>query len=202
MLTICGGNDLIKFTAKVRQTLYERKRSVMMFRFKTIVLLAFSVLFLGYVPLKAQSVFEFTSTLTRPLGGSGFGVFTLEDDLFTYDLDVTVGFSSAEIRGPGAAPDAPVVLTLDLTECAHPPAPLPGSGCFFDGSVILAPDDVDDLIAGQWWIWARSPISPDTPMSGQIVPEPNVGNLLAVSLILLLASTNFWSFRNSAKNLL
>jgi len=177
---------------KIWQTTIERKCSNMNFRLKSVILILMFVCCVGYLPLMAQGELEFSATINNPIFGApdSHGTFTLVDGVFTYDVDMVFGFSLAEIRGPGPALDAPVVLALNLTRCEIP-SPQPGSlgGCFFDGTQILSSDQIDDLVAGELWVWARSPTNPDNPMFGPIVPEPSPH--LFILIIAVCMTTGF-----------
>jgi hypothetical protein len=56
-------------------------------------------------------------------------------------------------------------------------------GCFFNGSVTLSDNQIDELTRGEWYVWAWSPGNPNNPIVGQIVPEPGVFSILCLSCI-------------------
>jgi hypothetical protein len=113
---------------------------------------------------------------------SGMGYFTLTEDVFTYSVTTWFGLNQAQIRGPGADRDAPLIIQLFRTRCIVPAPPDLG-GCFYDGSVTLNDNQIDELIRGDWYVWAWSPGNPDNPIVGQIVPEPGVFSILCLSCI-------------------
>lgn len=145
--------------------------------------LTVALLFLGIESAKAHGTLEFSASLVRPDDGIlGIGIFTLTDHLFVYSVSNLFGLSQADVRGPGPASDAAVIFDLNLDYCEAPGPYGVAGGCFFHGSEVLTENQINDLVDGQWYVWAHSPSNPNQPAFGQIVPEPSSTVFLFITL--------------------
>src|SRR5258705_547182 len=148
---------------------------------KNILLLSLLLAALGS-SLRAQPSFPFDATLNGasevPPNNStatGTGSFTLDNDLFTYQIFSPLPFFpiGARIHGPAPA-GVPADPIFDLS---GPVFVGPGTmgepgGYSFTGNRSLNGTEIGQLFAGQWYINVRSAAFPEGEIRGQIVPVP------------------------------
>jgi hypothetical protein len=150
----------------------------------------------GLVTARAQGTLEFTVTLNGanevPPNSSdilGSGSFSLNPgDILYYGVAFSVPaaeLTDVTINGPaGAGSLAPVLFDLGAPgPYINPP---PGFFSQVSGSVNLTGPQVNDLLAGLWYVNATSSTYPGGEIRGQIVlvPEPSTGALFGAGVFL------------------
>jgi len=112
--------------------------------------------------------------------GAGTGTFTLEGNLFRYQVFMPLPFApaGASIHGPAnPAENASALFPLDGPGFVAPDPTTGGGGGFaFTGSRTLTSEETSQLLAGLWYANVGSSGLPDGELRGQILPADSDGD--------------------------
>ena len=157
------------------------------------IIFGWSILLVFLAHAGAQGTLQFVATLTGNSDATGSGTFSLTTNRLQYEVQTHLGYEQLQIRSPWPDPTAPVIFDLHLRFYNPPPCGTQGCYCLFRGSPTLSDDQITELEAGQWYVYA-----PNGPfyLQGQIVPVPEphvlVLILLAGGIFRLFLFENHW----------
>lgn len=144
------------------------------------------------VSTRGQGTFQFTVNLNganqvppNNSTGMGSGTLTLTGQTLSYNFGGPWTFSvtTGSINGPaGPGSTAPVLFNLGSPSFAVPNPPDPGGYAFVGTINNLAGTQINDLMAGLWYVNVYSTTFPEGEIRGQItpVPEPSTSPLLCL----------------------
>ncbi len=154
----------------------------------------------GIIAAQAQGTFQFTVNLSganevppNSSTATGSGTLSLTGQSLSYNFGGlwTFNVTTGSINGPASpSSTAPIIFDLGAPSFAVPNPPDPGGYAFAGTINNLNIGQIDDLMAGLWYVNVYSSDDPSGEIRGKItaVPEPSAIGLLGLGGVALLVS--------------